>query len=276
MDLILESRKPHHFIRCYEDVLIKSGIFNVTRQEQPENTMLIEEVKRLFGNKYRAKYGGLCFIKIGGRLVILEAFMRPVHNHKLFLNGMFNNIKPDFWVSFYHDPEFEDMIKCPVRPWITFPCGFDFVNKFQWHGPKKYTGFITSGKASALLMRRVEWIKHAQGLGDFFATGHPIAPEKYLQTMLESTWGIILSHKRLKNTREYEYPSCGMPMALNYMPIFEYPFNPNEHYILLEDPEDLTKLRDINPHHYARQSRWIWDNYLRPDRAAALLLRMLP
>ena len=65
MDLILEKRRPHSFIRGYEDILENSGLFNITREELPENTILIEEVKRLFGDKYRHKYGGLCYTKIG-------------------------------------------------------------------------------------------------------------------------------------------------------------------------------------------------------------------
>lgn len=275
MELILESRKPHHFIRCYEDILIKSGLFWIKREEIQENTILIQKCQQLFGNKYRPKYGGLCFIKINGALIMLEAFMRPIHNHKLFSNGTFSNIKPDFWVSFYHDPDFEDMIKCPVRPWVMFPCGFNFIQKFEWYKPKKYIGTITSGKASSVLMRRTDWINHAKTIDGFFATDHQINQDKYLEAISNSTWGIILSYRRLKNTREYEYSSCGMPLALNYQPIYEYPFNPNEHYILMNEPQDLEKLKDANPYHYSRQSKWIWNNYLRPDKAAALLLRMI-
>lgn len=274
MDLILEKRPCHQFIRWYEDILIKSGLFNITRQELPENTIKNEHLKLLFRDKYRVKYGDLCFIRINDRIVALEAFMRPIHNHRLYVSGLFNDVKPDFWISYYHDPEFEDMIKCPVKPWVTFPSGWKFVQRFKWSGGR-HTGIITSGKHSAVLMRRTNWIAKAKELGDFFATDHAIEENKYLDALANSRWGIILSYRRLKNTREYEFPSCGMPIAMNYQPVYEYPFYPGDHYFLMESPDDLEKLRDLNAHHYARQSRWIWDNYLRPDRAVSLLLRIL-
>jgi hypothetical protein len=276
IDLILEKRDTHPFLKWYEEVLIRSEYFNVRREEHPENTEYLEYHKKLYQDDlWQTKHGSLSFLRIAGKLIVLDLFAFPDHSYQLCKSGLFNDIKPDFWISYDPSPKIERLLGCPAKPWIMFPAGWEAVNKFRWSGNWTYTGIITSGQNSIRRMRRISWVRKAESLGDFYCTRRQIRQSRYLRLLARSKWGLIISHKGLKNTREYEFPSCGIPMAMNYQPIYEYPFYPNEHYVLLNKPNDLEKLRDIDAHYYARQSRWIWDHYLRPDKAAALLLRMI-
>ena len=85
----------------------------------------------------------------------------------------------------------------------------------------------------------------------------------YFDLLKQTKWGLILKGKGEagKNRREMEYASYGMPLALNYKPIYPFEFEPNKHYFYLEKIEDLNKLKEINPMPFAKQSTDMYKKY---------------
>jgi hypothetical protein len=65
-----------------------------------------------------------------------------------------------------------------------------------------------------------------------------------------------------------------MPLAMNYEPKYPFPFEPGTHYHKIDKPEDLLTLKSVNPIRYGNQSRILWNNYFRPDKAVDLLMSM--
>ena len=60
----------------------------------------------------------------------------------------------------------------------------------------------------------------------------------------------------LKNRREPEYTSCGMPLALGgYKPNYGFEFKEGIHYFYIDKPEDIEKLKDIDPRPYSEASK---------------------
>jgi hypothetical protein len=89
-----------------------------------------------------------------------------------------------------------------------------------------------------------------------------LSNDSYEQLLLRTKWGLILKGKGVgKNRREVEYMSIGMPLALNYKPQYPFPYNPNEHYVYLENPKDINNLVDIDPKPYAEKSIEIYNKY---------------
>ncbi len=88
----------------------------------------------------------------------------------------------------------------------------------------------------------------------------------FYETLKETKWGVILKGKGCggKNRREVEFSSLGMPMALNYIPNYHFPFIPDQDYLLLKSPDDLLKLKDIDPTPFAERSKIIYDQYFSP------------
>jgi hypothetical protein len=86
--------------------------------------------------------------------------------------------------------------------------------------------------------------------------------KEFLSYLKKVKWGVILKGKGVgKNRREVEYSSCGIPLALNYKPIYPFKFEPNIDYVYLEKPEDLEGLKDIDPIPFSRRSKMIYERY---------------
>jgi hypothetical protein len=149
------------------------------------------------------------------------------------------------------------------------------VDKFKWNNAYDKIATLASGYHSYLLLGRRPWFDKAKSHTNLFYTGLPITQDEYMKYLKDSKFGVILSVRRDKNTREYEFPSNNIPMALNYMPKYEIPFEPMEHYYYLEKPDDLLKLNDVDATKYSEKSKWLWDNYFRPDKAVEWLISKL-
>lgn len=94
-----------------------------------------------------------------------------------------------------------------------------------------------------------------------------IDDNEYLKILQNTKWGLCLKGKGTdcKNRREVEYTSYGMPLALDYKPYYPFFFEPNKDYVFLEKPEDLEKLKDVDPEPYARRSVELYNRYYDPD-----------
>jgi hypothetical protein len=64
-------------------------------------------------------------------------------------------------------------------------------------------------------------------------------------------------------------------MALNYCPVYPFSFEKDVHYKYLDNPNDLLSLKYIDPKPFNYRSKQLWNDYFRPDKAAALLLSNL-
>jgi hypothetical protein len=115
---------------------------------------------------------------------------------------------------------------------------------------------------------RHAWMKFAENNQDKIKCNVNYNLTTEFDNLLQKTkWGVILKGKGDggKNRREVEYSSFGMPLALNYIPYYHFPFEPNIDYVLLEKPEDLLKLKDIDPAPFAQRSKEIYHNYFSPQ-----------
>jgi hypothetical protein len=90
---------------------------------------------------------------------------------------------------------------------------------------------------------------------------------RFYELLKNTKWGLILKGKGCggKNRREVEFSSLGMPLVLNYQPIYPFEFIPNKDYVLIEKYEDLFKLKDMDPEPFAEKSKEIYNNYFSPN-----------
>lgn len=282
MKLTIDSRPQHDFVNYYTEILTKSGCFtDIIRKEIPEYTQIMklqEEVYDFKMARRRGKikhcHGRMSLVKIDNKIVIIDTQFDDNISLRYFQLGLLNVIKPDLFIKYNNRYQpLKDYMTCPFKVWVMFPCGFTLVDKFKWV-PGNTTNVMASGRHSLSVMKRREWFKKAESIG--FATLVGCPQEEYLKHLAKSNWGISLSLKEDKNTREYEFVSNNLPLALNYKPFYdEIPFNPMEHYFLMENVNDLDKLLTVDPIPYHEKSKWLWGNYFRPDKATQQLLNWL-
>lgn len=152
---------------------------------------------------------------------------------------------------------------------------FDLEN-FKWDVNYKHKfNFIFTGKP---WRNRLSWINFAQtnkekllcgmdfsnGAGDSNINS---SNTSFYDILKDTRWGVILKGKGCgaKNRREVEFSSLGMPLALNYIPNYPFSFIPNQDFVLLQSPEDLFKLQDIDPVPFAERSLAIYNEYFSPN-----------
>ena len=145
--------------------------------------------------------------------------------------------------------------------------------KYNINYNHKYN-YIISGKP---WRHRLGWIRRAQDIKygpNNINTTHtrgdaskPTDNLDFYKILKESRWGLILKGKGCggKNRREVEFSSLGMPLALNYVPNYPFDFIPNKDFVLLESPEDLIKLQNIDPNPFAERSKYIYSEYFSPE-----------
>lgn len=273
MDLILDSRSHHSFNEAYHEILIRSGLFNVIKKEMDEYTEFIEISKLIFN---RHKFGGVSFIKINGKLIVLDTSFEKSKTLKLIETGIFKKYKLSLYVKYEPDDEISSLIGCKVINWVMFPANFSVVNNFKWSTENhKHLATLASGRNSLKILGRKPWFNKAQEHPDLFMTYVCCDPTQYFESLKYSKFGIILSIRRDKNTREYEFISNYTPMALNYCPVYPFSFEKDIHYKYLDNPDDLLSLKYIDPKPFSHKSKQLWNDYFRPDKAAALLLSNL-
>jgi len=230
--------------------------------------------------KYHRKEEGFSIAKVNGILIAFDANGGCYNIESMYRDGLFKTALKDlkfiiktqfhphrFWIKF----EEETGIK--VISWImwstlNFPMGC-----FQWDPSRdfKYIASCAGGPNSNRRWGRPPYIQWCQRDGSFHS--QRVHVSEFAQIIEECKWGLILQGGNKhncdgKNTREVEFASCGMPLVLNYIPHYEYPFVPNKHFLYLEKPNDLERLKTEDPRPYARASKELWENYLKPQAAA--------
>lgn len=148
-----------------------------------------------------------------------------------------------------------------VLPFIIFPSKVFNLEFGNWtnHTNHDYLCFHT-GRVWKERHKWVKYLKESNNLKIPQIGNQSI--RDYEQLLLKTKWGLILKGKGVgKNRREVEYMSIGMPLALNYKPEYPFPYNPNEHYVYLEKPSDISNLVDIDPQPYAEKSIEIYNKY---------------
>ena len=273
LKLTIDVRKLHDFSEFAQLILIKSGLFDVESVVMPEYDQYLELRDQVYG-RYRHCHGGMAFIRINGELIIIDTQYEEERSHEFHKIGLFSNMRPKLYVKMENDKAMSLKLGCPVRSWVQFPAGWHLVDKFKW-GDKRplRTAILVSSKNSLRIMNRTSWFSMADKL-ETFDTAIGIKQSEYLKHLSRSKWGVILSRDNDHNTREYEFISNHVPMALNYWPECNFPFYPNEHFLFVESPRDLKKLMEVDPEPFHKQSEMLWNTYFRPDSASKWLCGM--
>lgn len=286
MQIILDPRPHHSFNAAYNDVIKLSG-HTITYKEIKEYTILLNYLK-----SEKHKFGSISPVIIDNKLILIDTQFDHRRNLGQVKTGLFNDIKPDLYVKLEPNNEIEKAMNCRVRSWIMFPAGLALVCKFKYAPLKRLYNAYATSQNSMLLMKRVEWCDKMNQLNvinnsfnkygfnngpndNIFEVCIRIPQSEYLEKLKRSNWGISLSIRNEKNTREYEFISNHMPLALNYEPKYAFPFNPNEHYFKLNNPDDLNKMLATDPMKFSLKSKEIWENYFRPDKAVNWLINIL-
>jgi hypothetical protein len=271
MDLILDDRPQHDFNRWYHDILIKSGMFTVKYERMPEHNQMLELDSTVYGSGGRKhRHGQISFAKLNNKLVIFDTQFDDKYTLKYLKNGLLNNMSAVVYIKYKKNEEIQSLLNCPLVIWSMFPAGWGLVNKFEYSSHQSNYNIMASGFNSLRVMKRMDWFEHAKLIG--IDTRVAITGTQYLELLMKSRFGIILSIRNEKNTREYEFISNSMPLALNYKPEFEFDFFPNEHYLYMKDINDLSKVLTENVDKYCAKSKYIWENYFRPDMASKILI----
>ncbi|CAK0748933.1 hypothetical protein CCP1ISM_3030002 [Azospirillaceae bacterium] len=279
MNIVLDPRPHHTFNAAYNDIFKSSG-HNISYKEIKEYTILLDFLKT-----QKHKYGSISPVIINNKLILIDTQFDPGRNLGQVKSGLFNNIKPDLYVKLEPNDELEKAMKCKIRSWVMFPAGLALVDKFKYVPLKKLYNAYATSQNSMMLMKRVDWCERMNKLNtvnglfnqteNCFEVCIKIPQSIYLEKLKKSNWGISLSIRNEKNTREYEFISNHMPLALNYEPKYGFPFNPDEHYFKLNTPDDLNKMLLTDPMRFSLKSKEIWENYFRPDKAVEWLVKLV-
>ena len=153
-----------------------------------------------------------------------------------------------------------------------FPLG-----EFQWEN-KPHTHLCNF--AFAKRGNRMEWLTYHQNTPWVYHK-QLRSTRQYMEVLRDTHWGLslqgIVTKPRMdgKCYRESEYMSLGFPLALNYQPFYPFSFQPNVDYVFLEKPEDLVKLKDIDPLPFAHRSTHNYQQWFSPLGMSQLLLDIL-
>ena len=162
-----------------------------------------------------------------------------------------------------------------VAPWTMF--GYDDVLAGYFDWAREPHEHLCAFSGIGWRGRR-PWLDHIQRRGWPVLPGQK--PDEYLPLIRTMQWGVVLQGRKPphcdgKNRREHAYTSCGMPLALNYIPHYPFPMEPDRDFVYLRAPADLDRLADIDPAPYAEASRRLWRHCFSPAGMAATLLKLI-
>jgi len=250
--------------------LVESNLFDIKHEPFPEI-----DLKPIVGKRHEF----IGFFKFNDILLALDSWdgSQPTYmladwfkDHEFYSKTkIIFKIQYRSSVTIREFDEFTAKTGIPITNWtmfhsLTFPLEYFKWNKNKDH---KYLTYI-SGK------RRQDWMDLYQGSKEVATFDNcglirvpkgraKIMADDFLEIVKDCKWGLSLKGKRIgnldcKNRREVEYSSAGMPLALNYIPEYPFPFEKDKHYVYIEKPEDLMKLKDIDPIPYAEAA---WETY---------------
>jgi len=180
----------------------------------------------------------------------------------------------DYW------KKFQNSTGIKVKPWTVMPTKDFPLESFRWENKNhKWIGTVT-GKNNRF--GRQPWTEWCEKHPKFYSSGSYLVNdtlEEYTNRLKDCKWGIILKGKNKnhdgKNRRECEFSSCGIPLAMTYIPTYEFPMNPNEHFLLLEKPNDLEKLIYTDPKPFAQASDQLYYDHFSAYGAAKTLISIV-
>jgi hypothetical protein len=162
-----------------------------------------------------------------------------------------------------------------VLPFIEFPNSIYPLENYLWSNNDNFQyQYMITGKR---WRERIRFIQYAQQWhsetclidgSQVLGEEQPVhTMEQWIEAQKKCRWGLVLKGKGCggKNRREIEFSSCGMPLALNYKPLYPFPFEPNYHYLYLEQPDHLNRLYEVDPQPYAERSLEIYKQYFSPS-----------
>lgn len=278
----------HRIVLNSNDAKLSQGYQVLKRNIIESNVFDIKyDCLRLAPEKYWRKEEGLSTAIIDGTKVIIDANGDCCNLMAMYRDGLFDTIFKHTEViiktQYKPHPFYDDLRAQGIKvvSWIMWSTIRFPRECFQWQWKSNSLMYVAScagGRNSNRRWGRPPYVEWCKKQSDFYTERQPV--DQWAKTLQHCKWGLILQggNKRNcdgKNTREVEFASCGMPMALNYIPHYEYEFNPNEHFLYLTKPEDLAKLRTVDPRPFAEKSKELWENYLRPEAAARYLLRLI-
>lgn len=276
-DLVIDKnwRLSHDFIKWSYEIFIRSEMFNIIEEDMPIHRKL-DQIKTQFIHTKFLRLADMSFFKIDGKMVVLDMWSSASHTKAFADQGLFKGLKHKLYIKIHEAELVNKLYGYKTFNWIVFPCGDQFVNKtVRKENGWKYDTFFTSGPHSLRTQKRFFWYDYCLKSNRMFATNQKLSTEEFINVMGESKFGLVTSIRNYKNTREYEFISNGMPLILNYRPKYDFPFEPNKHYLYFKSPSDLAKLQFIDPRPFSDASKYIWDNYYHPVAASKYLINAL-
>lgn len=254
-------------------MLASSKMFNITTKVFPHAKV------------HGARNGNWCMMEVNDVLVGLDTWDTLSPTAHFHGNGYFDNILKDIKLLIkiqYHSCKFWDNFTkdtgIPVTAWTVMPTKDYPLECFRWQDHEhQWVGTVT-GKNNRF--GRQSWTDWCSKQNDFYSSGDYLVNdslESYISRLQKCKWGIILKGKRgaEKNRRECEFSSCGIPLALNYDPQYPFDMIPNKHFVKLDKPEDMAKLRDIDPKPFAQASRQLYYDHFSPYGMAKTLISIV-
>lgn len=271
------------------DRFLSQGYHSLKRTLERSGEFIITKSSNMFTipSKYHRKEEGFSLAKFGDILVAFDANGGYHNIESMYNDGLFDTVLKD--VKFiiktqYHPHKFWDKFGrntgIKVIPWIMWSTLNFPLESFKWNPGNsfRYIASCAGGPNSNRRWGRPPFINWCKRDGSFHI--NRVFVNDFADVLKSCKWGLVLQGGNKhncdgKNTREIEYASCGMPLALNYIPHYEYPFVPNRHFLYLKEPDDLKRLKFEDPRPYARASKELWDKYFKPESAARYLKRLI-
>lgn len=256
-------------------MIANSGVFNVTTKDFP--------YVRVDGNRN----GNWTMMEVDGVLIGLDTWdtwaPTSVFKDNLLFDNVLSNVDLILKIQYYkcdYWAEFEKETNIKVRPWTVMPTKDFPLESFKWQNKNhKWLGTVT-GKNNRF--GRPTWVDWCSNHKEFHSSGEYLVNDTlndYLERLNECKWGIILKGKQRnhdgKNRRECEFTSCNMPLVMNYIPTYTFDMNPNEHFVYVQNPDDLIILKSLDPKPYVRASEYLWNEHFSPRGMANTLLAII-
>jgi hypothetical protein len=257
-------------------MLADSGVFEVSEFNFP------------YKNLPGVRNGNWCTIEVNGVRVGLDTWDTWDPSCNYLSNGLFKAelkdikliLKIQYYKCEYWDKTFPEKSGIKVIPWTVMPCHHFELGKIKWQNKKhKYTGSIT-GRNNRF--GRQPWVNEASKHADFYTKTDYVSTDPqddFFGILSECKWGIILKGKTRnhdgKNRREIEFTSLNIPLAMTYVPTYPFEMAPGKHFVLMKEPTDLLKLRDIDPLPYVEASKQLYNDYFSPVGMSKLLIKLV-
>jgi len=176
----------------------------------------------------------------------------------------------------------EDKYNISIVPLSMFhyPGMLEYEQRFQWTNNNHsrlcfFSGDISNSRPS----RKLLYNKLVDN--NLFLEFGENWQDKFYETSKLSRWGLILQGRGpghggdAKNQRTPAYTSWGMPLAMNYIPHYPIPFEPNKDFVYVKTIDDIINLKNIDPIPYSKRSELLYKQCLSIDGSVSMLLKLI-